>query len=366
MPIDLNHLTNALTSKAHGNSQVQELLSRYLAYAQQGTIGYAALVVGTPQKEMAAVRAGDVKLEPHILNGMDILHKEIETSVSNWRSPDHDPSLDKSYVMFNSVLGPHGFDFINWLVDAEMTRIQAGAPGPLKVGFWTGTPEYDMPADELGYKWHKNVFVPLVELFGFELSDVAIRGHHKPFYCLYDVVEMSEAGIPVPKLIKQTEGYKYPYITITLREMARWDYRNSNIPTWVKAAKYMKDKGENVIFVRDTAKADDKLGFWQTDPLSSKDLKARVALYENAKLNLFTGNGPCALAYYGSRPYRIFNPIAETNVADENSVTKRGWETMNKLPVGEQFPWANPDQRLVWEEPTLENIIKAYDEFTNT
>jgi len=366
MPVDLAHLTNALTSKAHGNSQVENLLTYYLQQCQQGHIGYAALVVSTPRGDGAAVRAGDVKLEPDIVKGLKTLTESIEGSVANWKAPEPDPTLDESYVMYNSVLGPHGFDFANWLVDAEMTRRAAGAPGPLKVGFWTGTSDYDPPPDDLGYRWHQNVFVPLVEAFGFQLNDEAIYGHHKPFYGLYDVVEMAELGVDVPMLTDLSflnpHKSEKPYITITLREMSRWSWRNSDIPTWVKFAKYVKEMGTDVIFVRDTAKAKEKLGHWTTCPDASLDLKKRIALYQGAKINLMNGNGPNALVYYDTKPYVIFNDIEEKNVADENSTTRAGWESMNKMLWGTQFPWAKPNQRLVWKKPTLDNIIKEYDE----
>jgi hypothetical protein len=370
MPVNLTHLTNALTSKAHGNDQVQHLLNYYSDIAKRGQVGYAALIVVTPQEEGAAVRAGDVKLEPWILKGMDTLKESIQQSIDNWRPPEQDPTLDESYVMFNAVLGPHGFDFANWLVDAEMTRIQAGCPGPLKVGFWTGQPDYQMPADDQGYKWYANVFQPMVELFGFRIDPIAVRGHHKPFYGLYDVVEMAEAGIEVPLLKDFRDHSPYNdrkgYITVTLREMSRWKYRNSDVPTWVKFAKYCKDKGENVIFIRDTAKAQDRLGPWETCPEASLNLKKRAAVYQNAKINFMTGNGPNALVYYDKYPYVIFNNIEEKNEADENSVTRAGWESMNKMLWGTQFPWALPHQKLVWKKPTLDNIIKEYDDFTNS
>jgi hypothetical protein len=370
MPIDLNHLTNALTSKAHGNEQVCNLFEYYLDIARKGRIGYAGVVVVTPQQEGAAVRAGDVKLEEWVVKGLDTLKASINESIANWKAPDRDMTLDESYVMYNSVLGPHGFDFANWLVDAEMTRRMTGCPGPLKVGFWTGGPDYEPSADDQGYKWHANVFRPFVDLLGCVEDERAIVGHHKPFYGLHDVVEMAEAGVEVPLLRDVTDQSPYTdrkgYVTITLREMGRWSYRNSDIPTWVKFAKYLKDKGETVIFIRDTAKANDRLGPWETCPEASLNLYKRVAVYQNAKINFMNGNGPNALVYYDSRPYVIFNDIEEKNVADENSVTKAGWEAMNKMLWGTQFPWAKPNQRLVWKKPTLDNIIKEYDDFSNT
>jgi hypothetical protein len=370
MPIDLTRLTNALTSKSHGNAQVINLLEYYLDIARKGQLGYCGLVCVTPQQEGAAVRAGDVKLEPWIIKGIDTLKESIETSVKNWQPPEPDVTLDESYVMYNAVLGPHGFDFANWLVDAEMTRRMMGAPGPLKVGFWIGSEGFEVPADDQGYKWYANVFKPLVDLFGFVEDPIAIRGHHKPFYGLHDVVEMCETGVEVPLLrdVSSLSPFqdRQGYITVTLREMGRWSYRNSDIPAWVKFAKYCKSKGDDVIFVRDTAKANERLGPWETCPEASLNLTKRLAVYQNAKVNFMNGNGPNALVYYGDRPYVIFNDVEEKNVADENSVTKHGWESMNKMLWGTQFPWAKPNQRLVWKKPILDNIIKEYDDFSNT
>jgi len=50
-----------------------------------------------------------------------------------------DETLDASHVCYKRRhTGPLGFDFIYWLVDAEMTRVREGAPAPLKVAFWCG------------------------------------------------------------------------------------------------------------------------------------------------------------------------------------------------------------------------------------
>ena len=36
------------------------------------------------------------------------------------------------------------------------------------------------------------------------------------------------------------------------------------------------------------------------------------------------------------------------------------WREKNGIAPGEQYPWSRPDQRIVWERDTYENISKAW------
>src|SRR4029079_2629381 len=97
------------------------------------------------------------------------LSASIGNSIDNYKLPERDESLDASYVCYDCCRGPLGFDFLNWLVDAEMIRIREGAPAPLKVGFWLGKSS-EIIGDELVWHrrqhWLKNVFRPLLQMIG--------------------------------------------------------------------------------------------------------------------------------------------------------------------------------------------------------
>lgn len=124
---------------------------------------------------------------------------------------------------------------------------------------------------------------------------------------------------------------------------------------WLAFAERRRVEGENVIFVRDTAKADEELPPFLTCPQAAKDVGIRAALYHRAKVNLFVANGPIALAYFGARPFLIFKEIVEGSFS-----TAHAWRNQIGLEVGEQYPWTGPYQRLTWSDDTFENIEAAW------
>ena len=84
-------------------------------------------------------------------------------------------------------------------------------------------------------------------------------------------------------------------ITITLREASHQEDRNSRLEEWIKVADWLEHQGYEVVFVRDTEKAEETISGYTISPEASLDLLYRGALYESAKMNLFTANGPAAL-----------------------------------------------------------------------
>ena len=41
--------------------------------------------------------------------------------------------------------------------------------------------------------------------------------------------------------------------------------------------------------------------------------------------------------------------------------TPKFWRDELGLEVGQQFPWARPDQRVIWAPDDYENLVKAPD-----
>jgi hypothetical protein len=114
-----------------------------------------------------------------------------------------------------------------------------------------------------------------------------------------------------------------------------------------------------VILVRDTACANEPFYSWEICPLASTNLHMRMALYEQAKCNLFVANGPCTLAQFSDRPWLCFTPI-EPDDSPYKANTAMFWRMYVGIDVGEQFPWSRPDQRIVWKKDTYENICTAW------
>lgn len=346
------------------NPEVIALLETYLETAKKYHMGHVAISLATYRGEVAPCDfgccdfAGDVALEKSQLQAVGQLWRKLGGSIRNWDLPHVDEKLDLSHVCYNVAAGPLSFDYMIWLIDAEMTMRRAGLSGPLRVAFWVGREER-MTVE--GSIWLNNVFRPMLSFIGAVEDNYAIKGHHKELYVPGDIIKAYRAGekLPVLKPPRVIEPAKRP-ITITLREAGHWSHRNSTLDAWCRFAKDLMDQGEHVIFIRDTVKSSEPLPGFMTYPLASVDIGERFSLYECAKVNLFVSNGPAGLATYGSRPFLIFIPI-EANDTDFIANTPWFWMEKNGVEIGGQYPWFRPDQRFVWERDTYENIVNAWN-----
>src|SRR5215467_3553685 len=241
---------------APSHPEIVGLLEAYLRLARDNSFAHVAIsMVGHPGIAVADF-AGEISLEESQQEAMGILRRRLDASVENWSFPAQDESLDASFVRYNVANGPLGFDFLCWLIDAEMTRIREGAPAPLKVAFWCGrSPELIMSSDKRSM-WLDNVFRPALALIGAVEDERAIFGRNKPVFVARDIVAASIAGETVPKFKSPVGSPASPgAVTITLREAAHDAHRNSAADEWKKFCRYLEGNGERVIVVRDTAKA---------------------------------------------------------------------------------------------------------------
>jgi hypothetical protein len=354
------------------NPEVVALLELYLDIAKNHQFSHVAIAMCNYHGEEgkhdigACDYAGDVALEKSQRETVGRLFAMLDASIDNWTLPPRDDSLDASYVCYNIAFSPLGFDFIYWLIDAEMTRVREGAPAPLKVAFWCGK-KGDTRADRLA--WLNNMMRPSLAFVGAVEDSTALLGRHKEVYVPRDIVAAVKAGetLPMlrpPRVIPVKSGK--PPVTITLREADHWPERNSNMDAWLRFARKLKKSGERVIFVRDTARAGeslyDRTCELETYPAASLDLGERLSLYEAAKANLFVSNGPAVLATHGTRPWLQFIPIVDEG-GYFRANTRSFWrDNMGVEPPG-QFPWSRPDQRIIWQEDSYENIVAAWEEF---
>lgn len=357
-----------------GNPEVIGLLETYLRTAKERNFGSVAVVM-TAYPNIAAVDfAGDVALEQATLDALGLASKKVEASIANWTLPPRDELLDASYHCYNLANSPLGFDFLTWLVEAEMTRVREGAPAPLKIGFYFGT---DGRAERVAYRraFLDNIFRPLLSLIGAVEDSAAIRGRHKHYFVGRDIVAAARAGERVPLLAAPPLAGKYldllwtgyrlslqPPVTITLRESGHWPHRNSNVDAWFRFALYLKEKGERVVFIRDTQRAVEPLPMFPVIGPAATDVRIRMALYERARANLFVSNGPATLALFSERPFLQFIRVEPPDSA-ANFNTAKFWAESMGVPVGEQYPWSAPDQRLVFKPDDYDNIVQAWEEF---
>lgn len=334
----------------HGNAEVVSLFEIWLDRARAGKICHAT-VTACEQDNLACDFAGVADMEFSVPYALDILKLKLgERARASSSPPVENTSAD--YVSYNLASSPASFDFLSWLVDAEMTRAREGAPAPLKVSFVNESglnTEYRMGM-------FLNVMRPMLKLIGAVEGETV--GRSKKLFVLRDVSEACRRGDKVPKLKASDKAMDvvsklvggYEPITITLRETGVWTYRNSNFEAWTKFAKELMDCGEKVIFVRDTSKAGEPLPGFTTFPLASVNLDVRMALYESSKRNFFVTNGPFSLALFGTKPWVVFNKISEDDPFNSRSF----WHEVHGIT--DQFPWARSDQKMIWGEDSHEKL----------
>ena len=349
-----------------GNPECVAMLRKWLWAAERGSINFAAVVVCQAPDVIGFDFAGVTYTEEMALEAIGLLAVEIDGMIGERTPPEPEAGLDASYVTYNVTGGATGYDIITWLIDAEMTRIRAGAPAPLKVHFWMGKDGTGGLNTGTRRQQFDNIVKPALALIGAVETDRI--GACKNFYASRDIVAASRAGEKVPSLQAPRGIWRGSrgHVTITLREIDFWPHRNSNLKAWLMFALDLQRKGEHVIFVRDTARADDALegltGIEDTDPVASKDLLHRMVLYCMAKCNLFVSNGPGALAVFSDRPYLQFiEPTDDSHPYVAN--TRKFWREQQGIEVGEQWPWARPDQRIVWAKDDYETIVQAWETY---
>jgi len=342
--------------------EILEILENYYYLAKTRRFDHVSVVMIDAEDDRIACAdyAGVIHLERAAYQAITALRKRLEASILNWSLPKPDPSLDVSHVVYSMAHDPLGFDFIVWLITAEMQRVREGAPAPLKVGFWFGADPERTKSDPNRMAWLNNVFRPALSLIGAVEDEKAIYGTRREMFVAREIVMAWQVGQKIPKL-RTTKRSKFPgYVTITLREADHWPARNSNIEAWTRFGRYLQEQGEKVVFIRDTAKADEPLGRWETWPDASKDLHCRMAAYQEAKTNWLIANGPIALCQFSDFPWV---EVVPTDIGpDYEPNTGLFWRDCHGVKIGEQFPWARPDQRFLWKKDTFENLVAGWEE----
>lgn len=357
--------------QAGGNAEVIKLLEHFAGEARKNPkYCYGALIlVEADSNHSNGGWAGDVLLEPRAQRATKALSDDIGERIINRLLPPRDPDVPADYAIYNVPSGSISYDFIIWLVDAEMSRAREHDAPPLKVHFWFGRDGKAGLYSDAQKQMFEKVVRPSLELVGAVEHPDAIHGREYARRHFRSIIDGAHAGEKVPMLkapVRAREamakwlGDGPPPVTITLREAEHWPHRNSNLDAWITFAYHLRKQNERVIFVQDTAKATEAIWNFETCAPASLDLHMRVALYERAKANLFVANGPCILAAFGDRPWLTFTPI-EPDDSSYKANTPAFWRIHVGIDVGEQYPWSRPDQRIVWKRDDYENIVEAWD-----
>lgn len=153
-----------------------------------------------------------------------------------------------------------------------------------------------------------------------------------------------------------------PVVTITLRD-THTPTRNSDRDAWLSVAYHLQNRGYRVVIIPDTEKImrpippmktgqrwEDILTFC---PLAATDLDIRMALYEQAALNMAASGGPFMLNVLSGLPYLWWlllpEPYADPNWGRTHFVPTAGFMATHNFAPGSQFH-SEPNRRVVWEK----------------
>jgi hypothetical protein len=278
---------------------------------------------------------------------------------------------------YDLAVGPVSYDVIPFLIQAKMAQEDADCDAlqvvivPDKHGvagmFRDKTALYD--AAEMDWRlWH--IVVPACRLAGATATVVqdwaqanAIDGvavwphdwnaqtlanahhHAKP------IIEAARKGRRIPKLRASEHARRCVAmwmpegrVTATLRNTYEPD-RNADHLLSVTVG------NKDVMVVEDTVDA-----LIRGSGYAELDLDLRMAVYERAHLNLHVNGGTAQLCWYSDAAFLQFD------AGGPSEVWARHWEWLG-LRQGDQLPWANPNQRLVYGRANNRDVVTMAKEF---
>jgi hypothetical protein len=150
-------------------------------------------------------------------------------------------------------------------------------------------------------------------------------------------------------------------IVITLREYDDQPQRNSNYQAWSKFLNSLDSTRYHPVIVRDTYKSSlplpNELAGFSVFPLAAIDTNIRVALYEQAYINMAKTNG----AFYICNFIPNAKSITFIDVDDSNpTVSTETWGRSGYYPGEDAFLRDNNFQKIVWDNDSFDNIQAAF------
>ena len=298
------------------------------------------------------------------------------------------------YAFFDLAVSPIGYDFISFLIMAEIARRDSGSDSlrvvtvPALGNGFRDDPKQDRNFGLEQRRWRiTNIVLPGCALMpscsgtqicadraeGEQLFADVIRRGLSVYPAGYTVAEptlgwetkrpvfAAVMGQEMPSLRAPAQAVDYvsswmaayapdrKVVSMTLREAGWHDDRNSNVSEWVALAQWLEREGYVPVFVHDTAKVFDNvtngLERFRSFDAASVNMEIRLAFYEASYLNLFVSNGPAELAMFdGAVRYILFKacaPSAYKLHPDPHGPTG--------LRTGSPLPFGTPLQVWNWE-----------------
>lgn len=288
-------------------------------------------------------------------------------------------------AFYDLAVGPVSFDFVVFLVKAEMARRRAKCERlhvvivPFEQGVGGMFRDKTSLYDEHEMRWRLwNICIPACQLLGASVTlatgwDQARRlnalGDPWPVdwdrqtlkdrrHLIGDIITAARSGEKVPGLSASGHARRKvrsayvrlvkPVITMTMRSTYLPE-RNSDRQAWLRAKQHIEDRGCAVLMFEDTGVA-----LANGHGYGELNLDVRMACYQEAVLNLQANNGAASLCWFSEKPYRMFGAGVPAEEWDGLFV-KQG------LPLGETWPWATPRQKIVYGPTSAEQIIAEFE-----
>jgi len=282
---------------------------------------------------------------------------------------------------------PVSFDAIVFLVKAEIERKRIGAErmhvvivpfaGGVAGMFRDKSKFYD--EHEARFRlW--NILMPACQLFG---ASVTLAGDwlqakriasDKDWKCwppdwdrqslkdrrhlIGDVITAARAGTAVPRLQasvharrKVREGCAKlgrPLVTLTLRQTYLPE-RNANRAAWESLRRHVENSGYATAMIEDT-----NVALSHGRGFAELNLDLRMAMYSEAVCNLHSNGGAGGLSWFSDRPYLFFDAGIPASEWEELFVNQG-------LPLLNNWPWAGPQQKLVYRPATFEIMREEFE-----
>lgn len=279
-------------------------------------------------------------------------------------------------AVYDLAEGPVSYDFITWLVRAQQEREWRGCDGlhivllPHETGLG-GFSRHWGPHDEHAARWRlQHIVLPACPLadatvtlapsrkYALRLTNAGeVWAPAGKAHLANVIVEGARRGERVPQLRASEAARRYVrgwlaieggrVVTLTLRQQQNDPARNADRKEWDALAAWLRGQGRRVIVLDDS-----HVALSAGRGYAELDLDLRLALYEQAAMNIVGNNGPAALLWHSAAPYMR---VAAGLTAD--------WTTNLGLRQGEQVPWAARNQLLVYAPATFAAMKGAFEQW---
>ena len=280
-------------------------------------------------------------------------------------------------ALWDQSLSPVTFDFGTYLAvldgHRQLNRPKAGIDLTIRTGTFRQLTARDLGTNLEEKRWRlKSVIVDLCELLPTIRALALTPDDNGPFdfpedsnapYYARLVVDLHRKGanplvLKAPAYACQQIRFPRPYVTMTLRTSSYFPDRNPDLNTWHRFSLFLRAIGYTVVVIPDQEDFLNTRRYahfdWTVYEAACLDLRLRMALYENAAMNIGSSNGPVGIMFYSQAPVLQFDQLRG------GICTPEFWRTSNGFPVGEQFPWSRPNQRMTWTDSSYENMIREW------